>query len=74
MFGTPPQDYKPTKKGTFLKYFDTVTSFKKPDPTKFKARKVDEQIQFPSGRPVNIEEVLDLLEPQDGRRYFKKNK
>ena len=58
-----PQDYKPTKKETFLKYFDTVTSFKKPDPTKFKARKVDEQIQFPSGRPVNIEEVLDLLEP-----------
>ena len=56
-------DYKPTKKETFLKYFDTVTSFKKPDPTKFKARKVDEQIQFPSGRPVNIEEVLDLLEP-----------
>jgi len=63
MFGTPPQDYKPTKTGTFLKYFDTVTSFKKPDPTKFKTKKVDEQIQFPSGRPVNIEEVLDLLEP-----------
>lgn len=63
IFGTPPQDYKPTKKETFLKYFDTVTSFKKADPSAFKARKVDEQIQFPSGRPVNIEEVLDLLEP-----------
>lgn len=52
------------RKGQFLKYFDRVTSFKKPDPSTFTQPKVEEQeITFPYGRPVNIDEVIDLLEP-----------
>ena len=53
------------RKGQFLKYFDRVTSFKKPDPSTFKQPAIAEQdeIKFPFGTPVTTQEVLDLLEP-----------
>jgi hypothetical protein len=49
----------------FLKYFDRVTSFKKPDPSTFKLPTIAEEdkIIFPFGTPVTTQEVLDLLEP-----------
>lgn len=53
------------RKGQFLKYFDRVTSFKKPDPSTFTQPAIAEQeeIKFPFGTPVTTQEVLDLLEP-----------
>ncbi len=71
MFGTPPQDMKINKlnpkyrSGQFLKYFDRVTSFKKPDPSTFKQPAIaeEDEIKFPFGTPVTTQEVLDLLEP-----------
>ena len=52
------------KKDNFLKYFDTVTSFKKKDPTTFKERSVAKptEINF-MGTPVTTQEIIDLLEP-----------
>ena len=49
----------------FLKYFDRVTSFKKPDPSTFKQPAIaeEDEIKFPFGTPVTTQEVLDLLEP-----------
>lgn len=49
----------------FLKYFDRVTSFKKPDPSTFKKPAIaeEDEIKFPFGTPVTTQEVLDLLEP-----------
>ena len=48
----------------FLKYFDRVTSFKKPDPSTFKQPAIaeEDEIKFPFGTPVTTQEVLDLLE------------
>jgi len=71
MFGTPPQDMKINKlnpkyrSSQFLKYFDRVTSFKKPDPSTFKQPAIaeEDEIKFPFGTPVTTQEVLDLLEP-----------
>jgi len=71
MFGTPPQDIKINKlnpkyrSSQFLKYFDRVTSFKKPDPSTFKQPAIaeEDEIKFPFGTPVTTQEVLDLLEP-----------
>lgn len=71
MFGTPPQDIKINKlnpkyrSSQFLKYFDRVTSFKKPDPSTFKQPVIaeEDEIKFPFGTPVTTQEVLDLLEP-----------
>lgn len=53
------------RKENFLKYFDRVTSFTKPDETKFTKPSVGkaEDIVFPYGTPVTTQEVLDLLEP-----------
>ena len=53
------------RSGQFLKYFDRVTSFKKPDPSTFKQAAIAEEarIKFPFGTPVTTQEVLDLLEP-----------
>ena len=70
MFGTPPQDMKINKlnpkyrSSQFLKYFDRVTSFKKPDPSTFKQPAIaeEDEIKFPFGTPVTTQEVLDLLE------------
>ena len=52
------------RKDSFLKYFDTVTSFKKKDPTTFKERSVAKptEINF-MGTPVTTQEIIDLLEP-----------
>jgi len=52
------------KKDNFLKYFDTVTSFKKKDPQTFKERSVAKptEINF-MGTPVTTQEIIDLLEP-----------
>ena len=53
------------RSGQFLKYFDRVTSFKKPDPSTFKQPAIaeEDEIKFPFGTPVTTQEVLDLLEP-----------
>ena len=65
-FGTPPQDKMSPdfKKDSFLKYFDTVTSFRKKDPSTFKERSVAKptEINF-MGTPVTTQEIIDLLEP-----------
>jgi len=65
-FGIPPQDKMSPdfKKDSFLKYFDTVTSFKKKDPQTFKERSVAKptEINF-MGTPVTTQEIIDLLEP-----------
>jgi hypothetical protein len=52
------------KKDNFLKYFDTVTSFRKKDPSTFKERSVAKptEINF-MGTPVTTQEIIDLLEP-----------
>jgi len=52
------------RKDSFLKYFDTVTSFKKKDPQTFKERSVAKptEINF-MGTPVTTQEIIDLLEP-----------
>jgi hypothetical protein len=52
------------KKDNFLKYFDTVTSFRKKDPLTFKERSVAKptEINF-MGTPVTTQEIIDLLEP-----------
>ncbi len=52
------------KKDSFLKYFDTVTSFRKKDPSTFKERSVAKptEINF-MGTPVTTQEIIDLLEP-----------
>ncbi len=65
-FNVPPQDKMSPdfKKDSFLKYFDTVTSFKKKDPQTFKERSVAKptEINF-MGTPVTTQEIIDLLEP-----------
>jgi len=52
------------RKDSFLKYFDTVTSFRKKDPSTFKERSVAKptEINF-MGTPVTTQEIIDLLEP-----------
>jgi hypothetical protein len=52
------------RKDSFLKYFDTVTSFRKKDPSTFKERSVAKPTEFNfMGTPVTTQEIIDLLEP-----------